>query len=57
MDLPQDQWLLIAIRRRNQKSRTFTLASVIFILGLALYIASISIMLANPEAAELNRVR
>ncbi len=57
LDLPKKKWLLVAIRRRNKKTRAFFAASMILIFGLLFYIASISIMLANPEATELTKVR
>lgn len=57
LDLPPEQWLLTALRRRKRKSRAFALATWILILGLLFYVAAISLMLLNPEAAELTRVR
>ncbi|CAN5200333.1 hypothetical protein BH09SUM1_BH09SUM1_24490 [soil metagenome] len=57
MHLPPEQWLLIAIRRRQKKNNAFHYAVILLVLGLVLYIASISIMLMNPENAELRRVK
>jgi hypothetical protein len=49
LHLPVQDWLLIALRRRQRKSIAFTIASWTLILGLILYVAAISIMLLNPR--------
>lgn len=57
MNLPPRIWLLTAIRRRKKKNRAFAIASAVLIVGMVFYITAISIMLLNPEAAELQLVR
>lgn len=57
MHLEERDWLVTALRRRERKSRAFALASVILITGMVFYVASISIMLMNPDAAELQKIR
>ena len=57
LHLPLEQWLLVAIRRRQKKSRAFRRASIVAVVGMVLYIIAIAIMLSDPTAAELRRVR
>jgi len=57
LHLPLEEWLLMTIRRRQKKTRAFRMASIVAVVGMALYIAAIAIMLADPTAAELRRVR
>lgn len=57
MHRPVREWMLLAIRRRDLKVRAIKAATGILILGMAFYIAAVSIMLANPELTELQRVR
>ncbi|HNM45866.1 hypothetical protein IT571_00090 [Candidatus Sumerlaeota bacterium] len=57
MHLDERDWLVTALRRRELKSRAFALASVILMIGMICYVSSISIMLMNPWAAELQKVR
>lgn len=57
MHLGEEKWMAVAIRRRNRKTHAFWLASVILLFGMTFYIGSISIMLMNPQAAELKKVR
>lgn len=57
LDESPQQWLLIALRRRRRKSRGFLAATILFVVGMLLYLAAIAIMLAFPEATELTRVR
>jgi hypothetical protein len=57
MHLSQEEFLLTAIRRRTKKDTAFRTASVVLICGMALYVASIALMLFYPEATELTKVR
>ncbi len=57
MHLEMSDWLLVALRRRERKSRAFTIASYLLIVGMVFYIAAIAIMLLNPELTELHRTR
>ncbi|MBI1292230.1 hypothetical protein GC173_13470 [bacterium] len=55
--LDPEKWMAVAIRRRNRKTNAFWVASIILLFGMTFYIGSISIMLMNPQAAELKKVR
>jgi hypothetical protein len=57
LHLGPDRWLAIAIRRRNRKTRAFWIASVVLLAGITLYLGAIAMMLLDPTAAELRRVR
>lgn len=57
MDMDVEDWVLTALRRRRRKNIAYFIAIWVLIAGMILYVAAISIMLAHPEAAELNRVR
>jgi hypothetical protein len=57
LHLETEKWMAVAIRRRNRKTKAFRVASIILLFGMTFYIGSISIMLLDPEAAELQRVR
>ncbi len=57
MHLSQEEFLLTAIRRRSKKDHAFRTASAVLICGMALYVASIALMLFYPEATELTKVR
>ncbi|MGI8907615.1 MAG: hypothetical protein ACR2IE_14120 [Candidatus Sumerlaeaceae bacterium] len=57
MHLPVDQWVLATLRRRERKSRAIRVATAVLVVGMVFYISAICMMLVNPEAAELQRVR
>jgi len=57
MHLETREWLLIGLRRRNRKSHALRWALVFMCVGMIFYLASISVMLAFPEATELSRAR
>ncbi len=57
MHLPLRDWILTVIRRRDAKVRAIQFATGLLIIGMVLYIAAIALMLADPGAAELKRVR
>ncbi len=53
MYLPPRQWLLVAIRRRNNKTRAIRLAASVLVVGLTLYAIAISLLLVNPHGADM----
>lgn len=57
MHLPLRAWMLVVLRRRDAKVRAIKFATGLLIIGMVLYIAAIGLMLADPAAAELTRVR
>lgn len=57
LHLPDHQWVVATLRRRNRKSRAVLAASALLVLGITLYMVAIALMLLHPEAAELKRVR
>jgi hypothetical protein len=57
MAIGLDQWMLVAIRRRDRKTRAHRVATVLLILGIALYGSSIALMLLNPFAYEVANAR
>lgn len=57
MHLKPEEWLLAALQRRERKSRAFRVASALVVAGMFLYLCAVALMLLNPEATELTRVR
>lgn len=57
LHLPPREWLLVALRRRTRKSQALRVAGMLMVIGMLLYLAAIAMMLLNPEATELTRVR
>lgn len=57
MHLPPAEWVLVTLRRRERKSRAIRVATAVLVIGMAFYICAIAMMLVNPQAAELKRVR
>lgn len=57
MHLETEAWLLWCLRRRAKKTRAFRIATGILVVGMVLYLTAIAIMLFNPEATELLKVR
>ncbi len=57
MHLPVRAWVLGVVRRRELKVRAIKVATGLLIVGMVMYIAAIALMLADPAAAELTRVR
>lgn len=53
MYLPPRQWLLVAIRRRDTKTRAIRLAASVLVVGLMLYAIAISLLLVNPHGADI----
>lgn len=45
------QWLLTALQYRDLKTRSYRIALLVMLVGLAMYVAAIMIMLAHPDSA------
>jgi hypothetical protein len=50
-------WLLNCLEYRDQKTRAYRVGIVLLMIGLAMYVAAMSIMLLNPEAHAVTSAR